>query len=455
MRLFFAILLGKMTRGLLRLFGRSATQAPGVVALKICPDVLQRMPKPAKIIAVTGTNGKTTVTNLIAEALTATGRKVISNSRGANIQTGVIAALLADVTLTGRSRSDVAVLECDERSSRLLYPALRPQLIVVTNLFRDSLRRNAHPEYIRDFITSAVPEDAVLVLNADDAIASAIAPQVKRVYYSFDKQDYEPQAWDNIVNDVRLCPSCHQPIVWDMRRYHHIGRFHCPHCGYQSPEADYRLTKVDRNLLTAVIECHGTAVNFPLCDGAVYNIYDSLTAAAALMEFGLTPQQAADSLQGVRVVASRLVHGAVAGRPLDAIMAKGFNSVAVSRSVQQVAEAPGRKAVFLLFDDLFCEKTSSENISWIYDVDYEQWAADDVVQVVAIGPRCADSKLRLMMAGIPAGRIMAVRTTQQALNVFEPQRCDRIYVLFDLYRQTDMERLVAQLQQRYGQEAAR
>lgn len=449
MRLFFGLLAGKITRFLLRLIGHNATQTPGVVAMKICPDILARLPKPKRIIAVTGTNGKTTVTNMLAQALTAAGNKVVTNHRGANIQTGVISTLLANATFSGHSKADIGVIEVDERSCRLILPKLKPQLMVVTNLFRDSVRRNAHPEYIRDFITSAVPQELKLILNADDPSSNTIAPNNPRVYFSFDKQDFEMDEPENIVNDARLCPKCHQPLVYDMRRYHQIGQYHCPNCGYQSPKAEYRLTKVDLKAKQATIICHGTSAVFPLCDLAIYNIYNTLAAVSMLSEFGLTPSQIATALADVKVVGSRLKHETVAGKPLTAIMAKGFNPVAVSRCVNQSATAKGKKIIVINEDDVFFAQQSSENVSWIYDVDYERLNNPDVVRIILYGPRHDDVKLRLLLAGIDESLLVEAETPEQVVSAIDPSICDQIFYLYDLYREPKVGELIKQIKQRY------
>ncbi len=445
MRLWLAMAAGKLVRAALKLLGRNATQMPGVIALKICPDILERMPKPERIIAVTGTNGKTTVTNLIAQALTNTGRKVVSNSKGANIQTGVIAALLTCDTLSGRCKADIGVIECDERSSRLLYPYLKPELIAVTDLFRDSMRRNPHPEYIRDFINSALPAESRLLLNADDPISNQLGPANQKRYYSFDRQDFEPAARNNIVNDARICPVCHKPLVWDMRRYHNIGTVHCENCGYHSPAADYRLVKADPVSQTGRLVYDGKSMDIPLCDMAVYNIYDSLLAACALLEFGLTPAETAASLAGLKVVASRLQHGTACGRPITALMAKGLNPVAVSRCLEQIADTAGTKTVIMTFDDTFYEKVGSENISWAYDVDYEFLTGADISQIIVYGPRYQDNKLRLLIAGIDEAKIIAVRNMDEAAAAFRPELCDKIFIMFDLFRVGELPALIEKL----------
>ena len=56
-RFYIALILAKLSIPALKITGHNATDFPGKLALKICPDFLKDIAKPEKIIAVTGTNG--------------------------------------------------------------------------------------------------------------------------------------------------------------------------------------------------------------------------------------------------------------------------------------------------------------------------------------------------------------------------------------------------------------
>ena len=140
-RFYFALWAAKAAKVLIRLFHKvikkEGTNFPGIVALKLCPNILARIVKPKTVIAVTGTNGKTTMTNMISDCLEAAGYDVTSNRLGSNIITGVTAALVNNATLFNKSKHDIGVLEVDERSSILVYEHVKPTYLVCTNLSRD------------------------------------------------------------------------------------------------------------------------------------------------------------------------------------------------------------------------------------------------------------------------------------------------------------------------------
>ncbi len=105
------------------------------------------------------------------------------------------------------------MLEIDERSSKRIYPYVKPDLLVITNLFRDSPMRNAHPQYIADFIESAVSKTTKLILNADDLISSGICPDNPRVYFALDRLPTDVTVCINLINDVQICPVCRGELV--------------------------------------------------------------------------------------------------------------------------------------------------------------------------------------------------------------------------------------------------
>lgn len=187
---------------------RNGSILPGKIALKICPDFIGKIEKPRTIIAVTGTNGKTTVCNMIEDVLRDNGYDFIDNKLGANVNVGVATTLINGANFLGKTKKDLAVLEIDERSSVKIYPYLTPTYLICTNLFRDSMLRNAHSEFISNILTKYIPKKTKLILNADDLISCNIAPTNKRVYFGIDKLTTDENVCHNIVNDMPTCPKC-------------------------------------------------------------------------------------------------------------------------------------------------------------------------------------------------------------------------------------------------------
>ena len=169
-----AILLCKLGRAVGKLVGKGSS-LPGKLALKVCPDILRRVKLPPHIIAVTGSNGKTSTVEMIAAILRADGKQVVYNAEGSNQIEGVATMVLTHASLGGRVRADVLLIESDERYAAHTFRFFHPTLFVITNLYRDQLTRNGHPEWVYDSILPSLHPETVLLLNADDPIENDYA----------------------------------------------------------------------------------------------------------------------------------------------------------------------------------------------------------------------------------------------------------------------------------------
>jgi UDP-N-acetylmuramyl tripeptide synthase len=415
----------------MRALGRNATYLPGAAALRICPEFLARAGKPEMIISVTGTNGKTTVCNLIIGLLTRNGVSVLHNRLGSNTVAGIAASLLSGCKLTGKSRFRTAVFETDERTTRLLFPHVIPNYLVITNLFSDSIMRNAHPEFIMGVIENALPNTVKLILNCDDPLSSRIAPRNARVYFGVDRLDDDVTECVNRINDMRLCPECDGALVYDYRRYHHIGRARCPSCGFRSPTPDYRASRVDFDAMTMTVSDADGECEYALLSDSVFNAYNQLTAVAVMRELGYEHAGIrADFDSGVTIPSSRYNEERAGDVTVIMQMAKGKNALACSRVFDYVSSRPGEKELILIMNDLHDAKKWSENTSWLYDCDFEFLRRDGITRIVAAGPRALDYYYRLLLAGVPEERLRCSVPELDAPAHLEFRRGGSVYILY-------------------------
>lgn len=431
LRYHLAVLAAKCTGKLIRLTGRDGSHTPGVVAQKICPDFLSRAPKAPLAICVTGTNGKTTVSNLLTDALRASGKKVVNNHTGSNIVPGCTTNLLNSLNWLGKCKVDATVFEVDERASRLILPYIKPDYLVVTNLFRDSLKRNAHPDYIFSVIDTYCPATTKLILNADELCSSMLKQDNQRVFYGIDKLDSDITEPVNIVADYTLCPHCGTKLRYDYLRYHHIGYGKCPNCDFHSYNADYLVTNVDTEGKTLTVSYKDTETTFPLISDITFNIYNELTVIATLLELGISPEQVYEMVEKIQVPDSRLNQTSAGGITVVQAMSKGQSCISSCRTFDYVSAQPGKKAIILAMDDAYDRKKSIEYIGWIYDVDYEFLTREGVQQVIATGPRCYDHKVRLLLAGVPEDRIACATDELAGINLIRTEDLDAVYILYD------------------------
>lgn len=431
LRFLFALWMAKLSVPALKITHHNGTDFPGSLALKLCPDFLRYVKQPATVIAVTGTNGKTTVSNMLTDILEADHKRVMSNRAGSNIASGISTAFIRNSNLLGKVvNCDIAVLEVDERSSPRIYPYVKPDYVVITNLFRDSIMRNAHPAYIADILTRCIPSGAKMILNADDLISSGVSPENDRVYFAIDRMESDVADCINLIDDVRICPHCHTKLQYEYRRYHHIGKAVCPGCGFRSPEANYLAQNVDIAAGTMLLREGAEVYDYKLITDSAFNIYNMITVITMLRQLGYTHAQIRGFMDNTTIAASRHSKEQVGDVRLIRQMSKEKNALAGSRAFDYIAGLEGRKEMLLMMNCLGDVQHWSENTCWIYDADFEFLNNDSIVQLVCAGARCTDYKLRLMMAGVPEERIICEYDEFEAAKRLQFTPGDDIYLLY-------------------------
>lgn len=433
-RFYIAMAAAKLSVFGLKLLKRNASYLPGKIALALCSDFLGQLTPPKTVICVTGTNGKTTVSNLINSILVQNGYSVTNNGLGSNVQAGVTTALLLDSTFTGKPKKDIAVLEVDERSSLRIYPYLKPDYLVCNNIMRDSLKRNAHTDFISYIINEALPETTKLILNADDLICSSLGPKnEKRVYFGLeaDKPDSVAKQY---VQDIVYCPKCGGKLEADYLRYNHIGRMHCTACDFSSPAPDYVVTNVDRSRNTFTLAHNNEQKEYTLINDNIVNVYNFCGAIALLTEFGLTYEQIKKGFSESKIVKTRYDHLEAGDLQITMQLAKGQNPIACARCYSYVSQCPGEnKGLIILVDDKGDNNGNSESVCWLYDCDYSYLADPSIAQIVFAGPRCKDQYLRALIAGVPAERILTTPDFKGGPDILDTEKSKNIFVLYDPY----------------------
>jgi len=453
LRFILALWLSKCARLALRLVRRNATYFPGFLALRLCPDFLRYVGKPEKIIAVTGSNGKTTVSNLLCDVLAGKGYRVLGNRLGSNVAAGIATSLLAGSTVFGKTQYEMAVLEVDERSSKRIYPFVKPDYLIITNLFRDSIMRNAHPQYIAGFIEEAVPETTKLILNADDLISSAICPENPRAHFGLGPMKTDVETCVNLINDVQICPVCCGELVYDYRRYHHIGKAHCRGCGFASPQSEYFAREIDTDAGTMTVADKNGEMSYRLLSGSVFNIYNMVTVIAALRELGLSHAEIRQGLETASIVETRYNARKAGGVTIIMQMSKDKNALAGSRAFDYISGLPGRKEIILMMNCAHDQQHWSENTAWLYDCDFEFLNRETITRIVATGPRAKDYCLRLLLAGVPEEKIRCAFHELDAPDLLEYAEGSSICLLYG----TDALALVYKVQaklEKLAQEAS-
>lgn len=396
MRKFLAILVCKLGRRVGRLVGKGSSM-PGKIALKICPDILRRVQLPPHIIAVTGSNGKTSTVEMIAAILRSGGKNVVYNEEGSNQIEGVTTLVLTHATMGGRVKADVLLIESDERYAARSFQFFHPTEFVVTNLYRDQLTRNGHPEWVYDAILPAIHPETELILNADDPLSSCFAGGHENVkWFGLDKCSISTDAPTGVYHDGAHCPVCKGPMTYDYVHYNHIGAYRCAKCGHAKPATDYTATAVD--LEEGVLTIDGT-VTIQLAFRSIYNVYNILAAYAACRECGVAPETAAGVINRYILKNGRMQKFTLGRRHGTLLTSKHENSIAYDTNLRYIASAKADCAVLVIVDAVSRKYFTSET-SWLWDIDFDQLAAPHVKKIVLSGRYCNDLAERFSFTSI-------------------------------------------------------
>ncbi len=415
MRLFLAIIVCKLLRFAGRLVGKGSS-LPGKYALKICPDALGRVKLPEYIVAVTGSNGKTSTVEMVAAILRAGGRSVVYNEEGSNQIEGVTTLILGGCSLGGRLRGDVLLLESDERYARRSFRWFHPTHFVITNLYRDQLTRNGHPEWVYDAILPAVHPETTLVLNADDPLVSRFAQDHEKVkWFGLDRCSISTEEHRGIYHDGAICPVCHARMEYGCYHYEHIGHYRCTSCGYGRQKTDFTVTALDLESGKLTID-EGTEIS--LAFKSIYNVYNILAAWSVCSLAGVDREVMTSVINNYILKNGRMVRFTLGGHRGTLLTSKHENSVAYDTNLGYIAGTEEPCQVLVIVDAISRKYFTGET-SWLWDVDFEQLNRPHVQKVLLCGKYVHDLAMRFDYTDIPAERIACYDAVSQAAGALE------------------------------------
>ncbi|MGI5987441.1 MAG: MurT ligase domain-containing protein [Dysosmobacter sp.] len=425
MRLLLAILVCKLGHAVGSLIGKGSS-LPGKYALKICPDILRRVQLPGYIVAVTGSNGKTSTVEMIAAILQAGGKAVVYNQEGSNQIEGVTTTILTHATLSGRVKADVLLIESDERYAAHSFRYFHPTHFVVTNLYRDQLTRNGHPEWVYDSLKPAMHPDTELILNADDPLSGCFARGQEKVkWFGLDRCSISTDAPTGVYHDGAYCPVCHAPMEYDYVHYNHIGAYRCTACGHRKPATDYTATALD--LDTGRLTIDGS-VTIQLAFRSIYNVYNILAAYAACREVGIAADTASGVINNYILRNGRMQKFTLGAHRGVLLTSKHENSIAYDTNLRYIAASKSPCTVLVIVDAVSRKYFTSET-SWLWDIDFDRLACDSVQRVILSGQYANDLAERFSFTAVAPEKCTVEPDIRAAAALLESQGDEDLYVV--------------------------
>jgi len=413
-----ALVAGKTAAAATRLVGRGGgTAITGMVARKVDPHILDELVRVpgVPLVAITGSNGKTTTARFTAALLRGEGIAVCHNSAGANLVQGVTSLAVANASLSGALPDGVLVAEVDEGALPMVAPETLPRALLVTDLFRDQLDRFGEIYAVADAIESvaaALPADSALVVNADDPMVATLAEkrQGKRVTFGLALK----KSTDQITRaaDTIRCPRCRADLRYRNVYLSHMGDYACPACGFARPRLDVAVTSLevaglDKTLCE--IKTPGGRLSLEIPQSGVHIAYDAAAAVAILVGLGVPLEHAAESLASVGPAFGRLEKIDADGKTIVLAFAK--NPTSYNTTLRALATEDEPHQLLIAASNTLVD---GEDFGWLWDVDFESMVPR-VDRAVVTGLRADELANRLHYAGLPPGKMRIVEDRREAL----------------------------------------
>lgn len=337
----------------------------GRLALGVDGNALRRLAQGRTVVLVSGTNGKTTTTRMIAAALGQQGT-VATNTLGANMPAGLVTALAA------APAAQTAVLEVDERYLPTVLDEVQPVVVTLLNLSRDQLDRVGEVAMVSGSWRRAVAAYAgTVVANADDPLVAAAARAAARVVWVS-----AGQVWRG---DAELCLACGSGLQRE-------GDDWWCSCGVRRPATEWQLD--GHHLVAAGGQRHPLQLALP----GRANRANAAMAAAVAAQLGVPPEVALESMGEITSVAGRYTTLEVEGRHVRLLLAKNPAGWLETCAVL----APPPTPVVL---GLNAQAADGRDPSWLYDLPVDALRGR---QVVVCGERRLDLAVRLHYGGVTA-----------------------------------------------------
>lgn len=384
------------TWGLKHVFHRPAANFPGKMALYADPQVIAHLaPRLQKgSVCVVGTNGKTTVTNLLADAIEISGQRVVCNRTGANLDSGVATALLHT------READWGVFECDELWLAKILPYLQANYVVLLNLFRDQLDRVGEIDRIQESIAGALAASpkTTLVFNADDPLCAAIAARVENPTIAFGVGE-DMRLPQGATTGVQLCQGCSSVLEYEYHQYDQLGLYRCPECGFDRPALDCVACDVHLGTggLSFVAQGARGAAKIKAPFSGAYMVYNLLATWAVASCAGVSAEELQRAIDAFDPRNGRLQTFTVAGHRTLLNLAK--NPTGFNQNLKIILQDTHPKAVAFFVND---KEGDGRDVSWLWDVCFEELAGQPSLRVFAGGIRKNDVQVRLKYAGLDA-----------------------------------------------------
>lgn len=390
MRTYSAKMIAKLVRRASIAAGKRGTDLPGQVARKIDPLILRKLASTVdEVVFISGTNGKTTTSNLIGHTLKTNQINIVHNTEGANMAAGITSSFIVQT----KHDTKLAIIEIDEGSIPRVLNEMTPTMMVFTNFFRDQMDRFGEIDILVDRIADCIKGKGIkLILNADDPFVSRLKIASNDVVYYGMKAGIH-QFEESTMIESRYCPNCGRLLEYDAVHYNQIGHYHCE-CGFNRAEPAYEVEQLTENpYLVPTIN----GAEFQMKLAGDFNVFNIIAAYSVLRELGLNDESIRRGFESYSSDNGRMQYF-TNGRK-EAIINLAKNPAGLNASLSVGEKISGSKTYLISLND---NGADGRDISWIWDADFEKLNRQQITGIICTGSRAEELAVRLKYAEVNA-----------------------------------------------------
>lgn len=423
----FTILVAKMIILAGKILKRGSV-LPGNIALRLDKNILKKLKMPDIVIAVTGSSGKGSTTSLIADSLRSLNYKVTHNKSGSNLTTGILTTILEDTSLTGKVKTDAVIVECDERYAKFVFPAIKPNYVVVTNITRDQPPRQGNFDIVFNEIKKAITNDMTLVLNSDDPYMQKFATCFNNIiYYSILKNKYSTK--ESLFENLNLvyCPRCNTKLDYKYFHFENIGNYECKNCGLKHPDSKFEVSDINYEENEIIINGNKVSIPFPM----LFAIYNTLAAYSVLSLIGINEEKVSELINNNTKPNIKQYNKIDLGdRLVYVINNKNENSTTFNQSLLLLNRDSKPKTVVIGWKEI-SRRYKYNDLSWLYDIDFEILNNHKIEKVICVGKERYDIAARIKIAGLDNSKIECFQNLEDATKYLKTSTNENIYAILN------------------------
>lgn len=427
----FQIELNKFITWVCKLAGKNASVFPGSITYNIRQNILTKIKYPKYVIGVTGSSGKGTTTDLIADTLKEAGLNVVYNSSGSNGIRAITTTILNNCNIFGKMKCDVLLLELDERHLHLAFSKNKMTHLVITNITRDQPARSGNPDLIYDYIFNALDGTTKVIINADDPGLNKCKLNYNGeiITYGLNKTRDSYEVNNSLSVDNAYCPKCHKKLSYIFYHYGHLGDYKCLNCDFSRTPIKFEGYDLDLEKQTLKIN----NINLKINKNILYAAYNTIAAYALCKTIDINDKVIDKTLNKNIKMAKRGHNYSINNRNITLLESKNENALSYYQSIKYIISQNGKKTVILGFDNV-SRRYKYNDLSWLYDVDFELLNDPDIDKIICIGRFKYDVANRLSYANIEEDKILLIDNLDEIINTTLENSIGDIYtmVCFDM-----------------------